>query len=167
MFFVNARVCTKVSIFYLDHSFFHNPCHHQEVYQGVAPPRLTYLTYRWRGKQGEEETTHNRGKCFLHACVCSKHPITPVIILQSSNLSLYTMSALLHCTVTITRGKQCACCIRNNQDLYVYTLFFEFIFSFLNSFFFIAPRSKPGIPTFNIYCVSRHFLIITRHTFII
>ena len=48
-----------------------------------------------------------------------------------------------------------------NKTVYVYTLFFEFILIFLNSFFFIASRSKPGIPTFIIYCVSRHFLIIT------
>ena len=97
----------------------------------------------------------------MHACVCSNHPISPLIILQSSNLSLYTMFALLHCTFTITRDKQCACCIRSKQDLYLYTLFFEFILSFLNCFFFIAPRSKRRIPTFIIYCVSRCFLIIT------
>ena len=50
---------------------------------------------------------------------------------------------------------------RSKQDLYVYTLFFEFILSSLNSFYFIAPRSKRGIPTFITYCVSHHFLIIT------
>ena len=94
----------------------------------------------------------------MHACVCSNHRVSPLIILQSSNLSLYTMFALVHCTFTITRDKQCACCIRSKQDLYVYTLFFEFILSFLDSLFFIAPRSQRGIPTFIIYCVSRHFL---------
>ena len=97
----------------------------------------------------------------MHACVFSNHPISPLIILQSSNLSLHSMFALLHCTFTTTRDKQCACCIRSKQDLNVFTLFFEFILIFLNSFFFIAPRSKRGIPTFIIYCVSRHFLIIT------
>ena len=97
----------------------------------------------------------------MHACVWSNHPILPLIILQSSNLSLYTMFVLLHCTFTMTRGKQCACCIRSKQDLYVYTLFFEFIVSFLNSFLFIAPRSKRGIPTFFFYCASRHVLFIT------
>ena len=97
----------------------------------------------------------------MHACVCSDHPISPLIILQSSNLSLYSMFALLHGEFTLTRDKQCACCIRSKQDLYVYTLFLEFILDFLNSFFFVAPRSKYGIPTFIIYCVSRHFLIIT------
>ena len=48
-----------------------------------------------------------------------------------------------------------------NKMLYVYTLFFEFILSFLNSFFFIAPTSKRGMSTFIIYCVSCHLLIIT------
>ena len=95
----------------------------------------------------------------MHACVCSNHPLSPRIILQSSNLSLYTMFALLHCTFTITRDKQGACCIRSEQDLYVYTFLFEFILSFLDSFFLIAPRSKRGIPTSIIYCVSRHFVI--------
>ena len=74
--------------------------------------------------------------------------ISPLIILQSSNLSLYTMFALLHGTFIVTRDKQCACCIRSKPDLYVYTLLFEFILSFVNSFFFIAPRSERGIPTF-------------------
>ena len=97
----------------------------------------------------------------MHACVCSNHPISPLIILQSSNLSLYSMFALLHCAITVTRDKQCACCIRSKQDLHVYTLFFDFILIFLNSFFFIVPRSKRGIPTFGVYCLSRHFLIIT------
>ena len=84
-----------------------------------------------------------------------------LIILQSSNLSLYSMLALLHGEFTLTRDKQCACCIRSKEDLYVYTLFFEFILNFLNSFFFVAPRSKRGIPTFIIYRLSRLFLIIT------
>ena len=97
----------------------------------------------------------------MQACVCADHLISPLIIMQSTNLSLYTMFALLHCAFTITQDKQCACCIRSKQDLYVYTLFFEFILSFLNWFFFIAPRSKHGMSTFGIDCVSRHFLIIT------
>ena len=87
--------------------------------------------------------------------------MSSLIILQSSNLSLYSMFALLHCTITMTRDKQCACCIRSKQDLYVYTLFFEFILIFLTSSFFIAPRSKRGIPMFIMYCVFCHFLIIT------
>ena len=97
----------------------------------------------------------------MHTCVCSNHPISPLIILQSSNLSICSMFALLRCAITMTRDKQCAYCIRSKQALYIYTLFFEFILIFLNSFFFIAPRSKRGIPTFIIYCVSLHLLIIT------
>ena len=97
----------------------------------------------------------------MHVCVCSNHPMSPLIIERSSHLSLYSMFALLHCTFTITRDKQCAWCKRSKQDLYVYTLFFEFISIFLNSFFLLAPRSKPGIPTYIIFCVSRHFVIIT------
>ena len=65
-------------------------------------------------------------QAFMHACVNSNQAISPLIIVQYSNLSVYTMFALLHCTFTITQDKQCACCIRSKQDLYVYTLFFEF-----------------------------------------
>ena len=97
----------------------------------------------------------------MHACVCANHRISPLIIVQSTNLFLYTMFALLHCAFTITRDKQCACCIRSKQDLYVYTLFFQFILSFLNSFFLLAHRSKRGMSTLIFYCVSPHFLIIT------
>ena len=69
------------------------------------------------------------------------------------------MFALLHCEFAVTRDKQCACCIRSNQNLYVYTLFFEFILIFSNSSFLIAPRSMRGITTFINHYVSCHFLI--------
>ena len=95
----------------------------------------------------------------MHSCVRSNHPISPLIMVQSSNLSLYTMFALLHGKFTITRDKECACCIGGKQDLYVYTLFFEFILSFSNFSFLIAPRRMRGIATFIIYCVFRHFWI--------
>ena len=97
----------------------------------------------------------------MHAFVCSNHLITPLDLLQSSNLSLYSMLPLLHCAITMTRDKQCACCIRGKQDLYVYTLFFELILTFSSSFFFIAPRSKRGIRRFIIFFPSRHFRIFT------
>ena len=32
-----------------------NLTHNHELYQGVGPPGLTYVTYRWRVKQGEEK----------------------------------------------------------------------------------------------------------------
>ena len=41
----------------------------------------------------------------MHACVCSNHPISPPVILQSCHLSLHCMFALLHCTFRITRDK--------------------------------------------------------------
>ena len=97
----------------------------------------------------------------MHACVCSNHPISPLIIVQSSNLFLYSTFALQHGEFTVTRDKQCAYCIRSKQNLNVYTLFLEFILSFSNFSFLIAPRSKHAISRFIIYCVSRHFLIIT------
>ena len=125
-------------------------------------PSWAYLRYLPLESEARERENESQARqAFMHACVCSNHQISPLIILQSSNLSLYSMLAFLHCAITMTQDKQCACCIRSKQDQYVYRLFFEFILVFLNSFFFIAPRSKRGTPTFIIYCVSRHFLIIT------
>ena len=159
---VNAPVCTKVLIFRYNHFF-----SYQSTPQ-LRTPSWAYLPYLPLEREARERRNETQAKqAFMHACACSNHPISPLIIFQFSNLSLYTMFALLHCTFTITRDKQCACCIRSKQDLYVYVLFFEFILSFLDSFFFVAPRGRRGIPTSIIYCVSRHFLIITWHTVII
>ena len=52
----------------------------------------------------------------MHACVCSNHPISPLIIVQCSNLFLYSTFALQPGEFTVTREKQCACCIRSNQN---------------------------------------------------
>ena len=95
----------------------------------------------------------------MHACVCSNQSILPLIIVRSCNLSLYSTFALQRGEFTVTRGKQCACCIRSKQNLYVYTLFFKFTFDYSNSSFLIAPRSMHGISTIILYCVFRHFLI--------
>ena len=38
-----------------------------ELHQGVAPPGLTYLTYRWRVKQGEEK---NEAQAKSSLCIC-------------------------------------------------------------------------------------------------
>ena len=158
---MHARVCTKLSISYSNHSFFQ-----QSIPQARTPPgggpSWTYLPYLPLESEARERRNESQAvQAFMRACVCSNHPISPLIIVQSSHLSLYSMFALLHCAFTMTGDKQCACCIPRKQDLYVYTLFFEFILSFLNSFFFIAPRSKRGMSTFIFHCVSRHFLIIT------
>ena len=47
--------------------------------------------------------------------------MSPVIILQSANQSLYCMFALLHGSSTVTRDKQCLCCMQSNHNLSVYT----------------------------------------------
>ena len=130
-------------------------CNYSYAGQAYSP----YLPLESEASGGENKTQARQA--FIYACVRSDLPISPLLILQSSNLSLFSMFALLHCAITMTQDKQCACCIRSKQDLYVYTLIIDFILIFLNSFFFIAPRSKHGIPTFVIYWLSRHFLIIT------
>ena len=68
---VNARACKS------GRSGFGKPAnltHNHELHQGVAPPGLTYLTYRWRVKQGEEKNEAQAKKGF-YALVCmSNHP---------------------------------------------------------------------------------------------
>ena len=56
--------------------------------------------------------------------------ISPLITLQSSNQSLYTMFTLLHGLTTEARGKQCVCSMRSNNNLYVYTFLFELLLTF-------------------------------------
>ena len=53
-----------------------------------------YLPLESEASGGENGTQAKEP--FMHACVCSNHPISPLIIVQSSNLSLYSMFALLH-----------------------------------------------------------------------
>ena len=49
---VNARACTSGRVVFGKPA---NLTHNRELHQGVAPPGLTYLTYCWRVKQGEEK----------------------------------------------------------------------------------------------------------------
>ena len=44
-----------------------NLTNNHELHQGVAPPGLTYLTYRWRVKQGEEK---NEAQAKSSLCIC-------------------------------------------------------------------------------------------------
>ena len=153
---VNARVCTRTAISYFNQSLLST----QSIPRSRSPPGggpfwayLPHLPLESEAREGRNEP--QAMQAFMRVCVCSNHPISPLIIVQSSNLSLYSMFALLHGEFTSTRDKQCACCVRSKQNLYVYTWFFEFIWSFLNSFFFIAPRSKRGIfYVFYLLCVS-------------
>ena len=61
---VNARACASV----LGKPAHLN--HNHELHQGVAPPGLTYLTYRWRVKQGEEKNEAQAKDLAMHLCVC-------------------------------------------------------------------------------------------------
>ena len=62
MHHMHEQVCTRMAISYLNLLFFHNTYHYHELYQGMAPPGLTSLTYRWRAKQGRKKTGHKRGE---------------------------------------------------------------------------------------------------------
>ena len=66
----------------------------------------------------------------MHSCVCSNHPISPLIICNRSNLALYCLLALLQGSLTETRDKQCTCCIRGQQKPVIYTCFMEVILGF-------------------------------------
>ena len=57
--------------------------------RGGGPPGLTYLTYRWRVKQGEEKSVTQAKNVTMHLCVCLSTLILPLIICNLSNLSLY------------------------------------------------------------------------------
>ena len=57
--------------------------------RGWPPPGLTYLTYRWRVKQGEEKNEAQAKNVAMHLCVCLITLILPLIICNFSNLSLY------------------------------------------------------------------------------
>ena len=80
---VNARACTSLR------PTFGNLTHNHELYQGVAPPGLTYLTYRWRVKQGEEKNEAQAKIVAMHLFVCLITLILPLFICNLSNLSLY------------------------------------------------------------------------------
>ena len=69
----------------------------------------------------------------MHSCVSSNHPISPLIICNLSNLALYYLLALLPGIFTETRGKQCACCIRDEGKPACLYLFHCSHFEFLNS----------------------------------
>ena len=109
---MHAQSCTRFAITWSNLFFPINLYHNHKLYQGVAPPGLTYLNYRWRAEQGKGES---ETKAFMHPGVCSNDPMSPLIICNLSNLALYRLLALLQGSFTETRGKQCACCIRDED----------------------------------------------------
>ena len=70
-------------------SFSPNLTDNHEIHQGVAPRGLTYLTYRWRVKQGEEDNEAQAKNVAMHLCVCLITLMLPLIICNLSNLSLH------------------------------------------------------------------------------
>ena len=66
----------------------------------------------------------------MRSCVSSNHQISPSIICNLTNLTLHRLLALLQGSFTETRGKQCACCIRDEDRPVSYTCFIEVIFDF-------------------------------------
>ena len=116
---VNARACTSGRLV-LGKPAHLNPNH--GLHQGVAPPGLTYLTYRWRVKQGEEKNEAQAKNVAMHLCVCLITLILPLIICNLSNLALYRLLALLQDSFTETRDEKSVCCIRNEHTCSLYLI---------------------------------------------
>ena len=130
---MHARVCMNLAIVYLNHFF---PNIHTTITNSTRGwPLLGLLTLPTAGEreQVSEENETKMKQAFMHACVCSNESISPLFIVQSSNLSLYFTFALQRGEISETRDRQCACCIQSKHNLYVYTSFFEFILNFSNS----------------------------------
>ena len=58
----------------------------------------------------------------MHLCVCSNHPMSPLIICNITNLALCRLLALLQGSFTDTRDELCACCIRDEHTSYLYLI---------------------------------------------
>ena len=99
-----------------------NLTNNHKLHQGVAPPGLTYLPYRWRVKQGEEKNEAQAKNVAMHLCVCLITLILPLIICNLSNLALYPLLAQLHDSFTETRDEQCVCCIQDEHTCGLYLI---------------------------------------------
>ena len=119
---VNARACTNLRLPVSILRFPNNRSHNHELYQGVAPPGLTYLTHRWRAKQGKGKKRNTSGQDLYAYVRMSNHPELTSTHLQSSNLSLFHLLALLQGTFTEKRDEQCACCIRDEHTCGLYLI---------------------------------------------
>ena len=81
--------CTSMHEGAVNVSFSPNLTNDHELHQGVAPPGLTYLTCRWRVKQGEEDNEAQAKNNAMHFSVCLITLLLLLIICNLSNLSLY------------------------------------------------------------------------------
>ena len=92
MHHMHARVCTNLAIYY---SLSFNPYHSQSRIQPGGGPFWAYSPYLpLESEESEGEDEKQAEQAFMHACVCSNQSISPLIIVQSFNLSLYSMFAL-------------------------------------------------------------------------
>ena len=66
----------------------------------------------------------------MHMCVCLITLISPLIICNFSNLTLYCLLALLQGRFTETQDKQCVCCIRDEHKPVIHTCFIVVILNF-------------------------------------
>ena len=83
---VNARACRNFEVTCFNLTFSNNQSHNHELYQGVAPPGLTYLTHRWRASKIKGKSETQEGRTFMHMCVCLITLNLPLII---CNLLIY------------------------------------------------------------------------------
>ena len=116
---VNARACRSV----LGKPAHLN--HNHELHQGVAPPGLTHLTYRWRERASGHVSEAQAKNVAMHLCVCLITLIGSLIICNLSNQSLYrvlSLLALLQNSFTETRDEQCVCCIRDEHTCSLYLI---------------------------------------------
>ena len=67
----------------------------------------------------KRDTSEKRGYAYVRM---SNHPELTSNHLQSSNLPLYRLLALLQGTFTETRDEQCACCIRDEHTCGLYLI---------------------------------------------
>ena len=91
--------------------------HNQKLNQGGGPSWAypPYLPLESEASEGADEKQAKQA--FMHACVYSNQSISSLIMVESSNLSLYSMFALHQRESAETRDKECACCIRSNKKL--------------------------------------------------
>ena len=92
-----------------------------ELHQGVARAGLTYLTYRWRVKQGEEDNEAQAKNVYALVCM-SNHPDLTSNHLQSFSSIPLSCSIVLSGLKTTTDGKHCASGKQNEHTCSLYLI---------------------------------------------
>ena len=78
--------------------------HNLELNQGVAPPGLPHLTYRWRTKQVRERTNQQQSNGF---CACVYVLLSQSHLQSLCNLLICPSTLCLRCTTANTRQAMC------------------------------------------------------------